>query len=161
MKPHERHRVNTEISDFAEILKAQDGFDPPVVVGGHAVNLWSAYFLASGVNELTEFIPFTSKDLDLVGTGGLLERLHKSLKGTIIRSEPRSPVLGRLEIPRKGRGVLTIDVLHTVKGLDAKDLARTMEVQIEGLAAQVLLPHVILKAKIKNSQASRSTTAMM
>jgi hypothetical protein len=71
MKPRERHRVNTEISDFAEILKVQDGFDPPVVVGGHAVNPWSAYFLASGVNELTEFIPFTSKDLDLVGTGGL------------------------------------------------------------------------------------------
>jgi hypothetical protein len=149
MKPDERQRVDTEISDFADILMTQDGFDPPVVVGGHAVNLWSHYFLAGGVKELAKFLPFTSTDLDLVGAGGLLERLHNSLRGTITRSEPRSPVLGRLEIPRKGRGVLIIEVLHTVKGLDAKDLARTMEVRIEGLAAQVLLPHLILKAKIE------------
>jgi len=142
--------METEIYDFAEILAPQDGYEPPVVVGGHAVNLWSGYYLDAGVGELAAFMPFTSKDLDLIGSAGLLDRLHILLKGTITRSEPRSPVLGRLEAPRKQGGVLTIEVLHTVKGLDAKDLARTMEVRIGGVAAQVLLPHLILKAKIEN-----------
>jgi len=149
--PDESSRIDTDISEFADILMPQDGSAQPVVVGGHAVNLWCAYFMASGVAELAAFVPFTSKDLDLVGTADLLDRLYKSHKGKLTRSEPRSPVVGRLDVPRKGGGTLRIEVLHTVRGLDGKDLARTMELRIEGVAAQVLLPHLILKAKIENS----------
>jgi len=149
--PDESCGIETDISEFSGILMPKDGTDPPVVVGGHAVNLWSDYFLAGGINELACYVPFTSKDLDLLGTPGLLNRLHESHQGKLTRSEPRSPVIGRLEIPRKGGGILRLEVLHTVKGLNAKDLTRTMELRIEGMAAQVLLPHLILKAKIENS----------
>jgi len=148
--PARGSRTETNLSEFAGILAPQDGCDPPVVVGGHAVNLWSEYFLAKGMRELSGYVPFTSKDLDLVGSTGLLERLHKSLKGTLTRSKPRSPVLGRLEVARPGGGVLLIEVLHTVYGLNPQDLARTIELRIDGVAARVLLPHLILKAKIEN-----------
>lgn len=144
-------REETEISDFADILAPRQDCDTPVVVGGHAVNLWSHYYMHKGVSELRCYRPFTSKDLDLVGTAGLLERLHLQLKGNLKRSEPRSPVLGRIESPRPGGGVLSVEVLHTVKGLNSKDLGRTMDLVIDELEARVLLPHLALKAKIENA----------
>lgn len=143
--------VETHVADFADILLPMDGSDPPIVVGGHAVNLWSEYFLARDVKELLGYLPFTSKDLDLVGSLGLLNRLHETHKGKLSRSEPRSPVLGRIDVEREGGGLLRVEVLHAVKGLDAKDLARTMEVGVGQVVARVLLPHLILKAKIENS----------
>lgn len=152
INPDDSGRREVDISEFAGILRPLDGSDPPVIVGGHAVNLWSGYYLTGGVAELAGYMPFTSKDLDLVGSAGLLDRLNRSHKGKLTRTEPRSPVIGRLDVPRKGGGFLRIEVLHTVKGLNAKDLARTMELKIEGMTARVLLPHLILKAKIENSQ---------
>lgn len=142
----------TRILEFSEIITPKEGCEAPVVVGGHAVNIWSEYYLAKGEKALASYMPFTSKDLDLLGSVGLLEQLHQSHKGTMSRSEPRSPVLGRLDLPRENGGVLRIEVLHSVKGLDAKDLARAMELKIDGATARVLLPQLILKAKIENAE---------
>lgn len=122
-----------------------------MIVGGHAVNLWSMYFLANGVAGLARYLPFTSKDLDLVGTMDLLDRLHLRLKGKLTRSEPRSPVLGRLVIPSASGNELTIEVLHTVKGLDFKELGRTIDLQTGGVFGRVLIPQLVLKAKIENA----------
>ncbi len=44
-----------------------------------------------------------------------------------------------------------IEVLHTVYGLGPRDLRRTVEVEVGGMAARTLLPHIILKAKLANS----------
>ena len=144
-------REETDISDFADILVSGDDSDPPVVVGGHAVNMWSHYYMHKGMSELSRYLPFTSKDLDLVGSAGLLERIHLQTKGNLRRSEPRSPVLGRIEVPRSGGGVLLVEVLHTVKGLSFKELGRTMDLVVDNLKARVLLPHLVLKAKIENA----------
>jgi hypothetical protein len=86
----------TRIEEFASVLAPVDGSDKPVLVGGHAANLWSQHFLVLGRKELAAFMPFTSKDLDLIGTGELLQRLWVSLKGEMKMSEPRSPVVGRV-----------------------------------------------------------------
>lgn len=101
-------RVETDISEFADIFALGDDCEPPVVVGGHAVNMWGHYYMHRGMSELCGYLPFTSKDLDLVGTAGLLDRLHLRLRGNLKRSEPRSPVLGRIELPRPGGGVLLV-----------------------------------------------------
>lgn len=152
MIPLEPDRApDTTVEDFAAFVRPTEGEEPPIIVGGHAVNLWSEYFLARHVQELLGFLPFTSKDLDLVGTVGLLDRLHATHQGKLSRSEPRSPVLGRLDIEREGGRLLRVEVLHSVKGLDAKDLARTMEVAVGQVVARVLMPHLVLKAKIENS----------
>ena len=142
----------TTVADFAAFVRPREGEDPPVIVGGHAVNLWSEYFLARDVKELLAYLPFTSKDLDLVGSLGLLDRLHETHKGKLSRSEPRSPVLGRIDVEREGGGFLRVEVLHSVKGLDSKDLGRTMEVGVGQVVARVLMPHLVLKAKIENSE---------
>jgi len=143
---------DTRVADFAEFVRPKEGEEPPIVVGGHAVNLWSEYFLAREVKELLGYLPFTSKDLDLVGTLGLLDRLHETHQGKLSRSEPRSPVLGRIDVKREGGGFLRVEVLHTVKGLDTKDLGRTMEVRVGEVVARVLMPHLVLKAKIENAE---------
>lgn len=92
------------------VLMPTDGSEPPVVVGGHAASLWSLYFLSKGISELARYLPFTSKDLDLVGTMDLLERLQREMKGMLVMSPPRSPVLGRLEVLREDGGILRIEV---------------------------------------------------
>ena len=143
--------LESEIGDFAEILRPVDATEPPVIVGGHAAGLWSRYFLSRGVTELSEFLPFRSKDLDLVGTMELLDNLHRRFKGRLLRSEPRSPVFGRLDIPQSGGGFLRVEVLHTVLGLDAKDMKRTVDIDVAGIVARIPLPHLVLKAKLANS----------
>lgn len=67
MNPSPEPRPETRVADFAEILSPSDGSEPPVIVGGHAVNLWAMYFLSGGVDELADYQPFTSKDLDGMG----------------------------------------------------------------------------------------------
>lgn len=151
MNPQRESPLESEISDFSEIIRGEDGKAQPVIVGGHAAGLWSRYYLAMGVSELSEFLPFLSKDLDLVGTMELLERLQQRVKGKLLRSEPRSPVFGRLDIPQPGGGFLRVEVLHTVLGLDQDDLNRTMNIEANGVVGRVPLPHLVLKAKIANS----------
>ena len=87
MNPRPDSPLESEISDFAEIISGEDGMVPPVIVGGHAAGLWSRYYLAMGVSELSEFLPFLSKDLDLVGSMEFLEGLQRRVKGTLLRSE--------------------------------------------------------------------------
>jgi hypothetical protein len=81
MNPEPGKRPETHIADFSDVLSCPNGDDPPVIVGGHAVNLWATYFLSHDEDALSKYLPFTSKDLDLVGTWDLLERLHQRLKG--------------------------------------------------------------------------------
>ena len=151
MKPPRESPLESEISEFSEIIRGADGETPPVIVGGHAAGLWSRYYLMRGVSELSQFLPFRSKDLDLVGNMKLLENLQQRVSGKITRSEPRSPVFGRLDIPQPSGGFLRVEVLHTVLGLNQSDLDRTLNIEVDGIVGRVPLPHLILKAKIANS----------
>jgi hypothetical protein len=149
MNPDLPLQTDTEISDFAEILA--EGAEPPVVVGGHAVGIWARYFLEKGVRELAEFLPFRSKDLDLIGTMTLLTRLHQRFRGVMTRSEPRSPVIGRLDLPCGAKGLLRVEVLHMVQGLDSAELQRTVDLRAGDVVARVPLVQLVLKAKIANA----------
>jgi len=140
----------TEPGDFSDVFVPEEGLEPLVLVGGHAVNLWALYFVASGTLEMEEFKPFTSKDLDLVGTREHLEALHQRLKGEIWYSEPRSPVIGRLQLPLPS-GPRTVDILHTVRGLDSSEIRRHVDLVVNGIAIAVIFPQLVLKAKIVNS----------
>jgi hypothetical protein len=40
MKPERESPLESEIGDFAEILRPLDDSEPPVIVGGHAAGLW-------------------------------------------------------------------------------------------------------------------------
>ena len=142
---------DTDIADFAEVLSEIGGEGEAVVVGGHAAGLWARYYLNRGVEELAGHLPFLSKDLDVVGTVRHLEALHHRFRGKLSRSEPRSPVIGRLDLDRLAGGTLRVEVLHMVLGLDAKDLARAVTIDAGPVSARVPLVHLVLKAKIANA----------
>jgi hypothetical protein len=58
----------TELEEYLTLLQQRDGQGRPfVIVGGHAVNFWAKLHLEREP-ALREFLPFTSKDLDVIGT---------------------------------------------------------------------------------------------
>ncbi|MCF7676398.1 MAG: hypothetical protein K9N23_06600 [Akkermansiaceae bacterium] len=56
-----------------------------------------------------------------------------------------------MEIPQPGGGFLRVEVLHTVLGLKARDLRRTVDVEVAGVVGRIPLPHLVLKAKLANA----------
>lgn len=75
---------------------------------------------------LARFAPFTSKDADIFGKDCDLAIAVATAAGWQFRSnpEPRSPVLGAI-VMTKGGTELQVDVLRSVTGLAADDLAET------------------------------------
>ncbi len=58
----------TGLEPFRSVLTQRDATGRPfVIVGGQAANIWAAYYLPREPRLQAHF-PFTSKDLDLVGT---------------------------------------------------------------------------------------------
>jgi hypothetical protein len=63
---HSRNR--TELDHFLAVLtQTDDDGQPFIVVGGHAANYWAKLYF-SREPRLHSHLPFTSKDLDLIGT---------------------------------------------------------------------------------------------
>ena len=54
-------------ADFSAIIS---GDDPPLIVGGQAVNIWAELYVGAAP-ELAEFEPFMSRDADILGTRAL------------------------------------------------------------------------------------------
>jgi hypothetical protein len=74
---HPRNR--TELDDFLAVLtQAGDDGKPFIVVGGHAVNFWAKLYLPREP-KLKEYLPFTSKDLDVIGTEVSAKRVAQAL----------------------------------------------------------------------------------
>lgn len=112
----------TEVRDFGLVLGTAVEGELPLLVGGHAVNLWAWFFRSRIGKALDQWLPLTSKDLDLVGTVALLDDLKSRFGGIYRLSGPRSPVVGQLVV-RIGGKDLKIDILKDVFGLSPKDLA--------------------------------------
>lgn len=139
-----------------ETTRPQD-FDPifsqgVVIVGGHAVNLWASFYADRGDPALAGFAPFTSKDADIFLQDRDLALAVAATAGWMFRSnpEPRSPVLGAI-VMKRGDVELQVDVLRSVTGLTADDLAATESITFaNGKSYSVPAPDVMLKAKLAN-----------
>jgi hypothetical protein len=58
----------TELEEYLTLLQQRDvQGNPFVIVGGHAVKFWAKLHLGRAP-ALREFLPFTSKDLDVTGS---------------------------------------------------------------------------------------------
>ncbi len=70
----------SEARDFGEILNQRVQGHLPLVVGGHAVNIWALIYKERIHSELVRenLLPLTSKDLDLYGVRELLEELNSA-----------------------------------------------------------------------------------
>jgi hypothetical protein len=103
----------SEVQDFREVLSNPIDGQLPLLVGGHAVNLWSLFYRDRIGREMDQWLPLTSKDLDLFGTLALLEGMKSRFGSRYRLSGPRSPVVGQLVVTLAGID-RQIDVLRGV-----------------------------------------------
>ena len=67
----------TTVSEYAVVLRAAESLPTPqVIIGGQAVSIWAERYLP-GEPELGKYLPFTSKDLDLLGNKSDLDQLAR------------------------------------------------------------------------------------
>lgn len=71
----------SEVHDFKGILSNSIDGCLPLLVGGHAVNLWALIYLEHIGTDLDRWLPLTSKDLDLFGRIALLDEMKKRFGG--------------------------------------------------------------------------------
>lgn len=81
---------SSEVGDFKEILSMPLDGQLPLLVGGHAVNLWAIVYQERIGRGLDKWLPLISKDLDLVGTVDLLDAMKKNFGGDMRLSGPQS-----------------------------------------------------------------------
>jgi hypothetical protein len=104
---------------------------------------------------ISEFIPLTSKDLDLLGNTADLYLIARELRTSPMRAEPGgpSPVVGVVEFVTPSGMRARIEVLFAIYGLNNNDLLEEVaEVLNPQLGLKVRLPHPLacLKAKTHN-----------
>jgi hypothetical protein len=116
----------TELDDFLAVLtQPDDAGQPFVVVGGHAVNYWAKLYLAREP-RLHSHLPFTSKDLDVIGSEAGARRVAQAL-GWQYSPPPvgGGPVQGVITSGAAEK-TLTVEFLWEIKGVPHE--------QIEGFA---------------------------
>lgn len=144
----------SEVHDFREILSNPVDGELPLLVGGHAVNLWALSYQERIGWEMDRWRPLTSKDLDLFGTLALLDAMKRRFGGEYRLSGPRSPVVGQLVVNLAGVD-RQIDVLRKIVGLHRDELAgESVTLQIrtgeETHSVRVIPAVTLLQAKIAN-----------
>lgn len=145
---------SSRVEDYRVVLMAPgpDGL-PRVIVGGQAVNVWAERYLAAEP-RLADYLPFTSKDLDLLGDAHDLDRLAV-LTGWRKRAALRRvfiPSAGALEMPRDGQPPVKIEILKRIYGIATEDVLRTaVLVERSGLRLRVIDPITLLQAKTENA----------
>jgi len=148
-------RAQTTLADYRRVLALQNSQGQAfVVVGGQAANVWGDFYLEAEPG-IAEFMPLTSKDLDVLGDTADLYNIARELNTSPIRSEPGgpSPVVGVVEFVTPSGTRTRIEVLYATYGLNNKDLLDDVaEVWNPELGLRVRLPHPLacLKAKTHN-----------
>lgn len=133
---------------FADILNSPER---PLIVGGQAVNVWAEYF-APRNPQVAALRPFVSKDADIYADRATAEKIAAAT-GWQIRffHEPRTIAVAVLTQETPAAGTLTVEVLRSVRGLTARELADADVVELRpGQSCRIPSPIRLLKAKLAN-----------
>jgi hypothetical protein len=136
--------------DILEVLRAVAQTDC-LVIGGQAVNLWSERY-EKPEPPWTELKPFTSLDLDLLGS-----RRDVLAAASLLHAKPLLPVpgentvnAGKLTVAL-GREELDIDVVHTANGINTQEAVETAPLLVyRDLRLRVLHPVLCIESKTVN-----------
>jgi hypothetical protein len=143
-------RPATAFSDVADVVSVKTDDQLPMVVGGHAVNIWALAYSSRLGLQLQSYAPFTTKDLDLWGPKKILDSLAQKYGVEITLSPPRSPGIGYVVIPR-GNLQLKVELLTGVRGIRQIEEQNGVQLTILGTKVRVLDAISCLKAKIVNA----------
>jgi hypothetical protein len=138
------------VAEILDVVREDIHPIPAVVVGGQAVNLWATVYLNRVREELAPLMPLVSKDLDLYGDKRILENLAKKFGVEPAYSEPRTPGIGYVLIPRE-KGSLKVELLRSVHGLRKIESFQVVRLAIGGADVRVLDAISCLRAKIANA----------
>jgi len=141
------------LSDFASIVA---GEDPPLIVGGQAVNLWCLAFEKlepKAFELLRQFAPFVSKDCDVFGDRALLARLrYKSgLKAREYKFGCATCCVGFLYAADDPDQTPIVEVLSRVHGLSSGEIGEGQPVVLDKVWYRTMNPLQLLKAKLANA----------
>ncbi|HEY3763231.1 MAG TPA: hypothetical protein VGN23_15905 [Verrucomicrobiae bacterium] len=151
-------RPGTGLEPFETVLTQRNGQGQPfVIVGGQAANIWAAYYLPHEP-RLEMHFPFTSKDLDLIGTGAEAAQVAEAIGWYL--SAPAfggGPVEAVLSSQPQGAG-LKVEFLREIKGVPHETVmayARENVVRVAGgntpQRVRVLDPVLLMAGKIRNA----------
>lgn len=127
-------------AEFAAIIA---GDDPPLLVGGQAVNIWAELFVEAAP-ELAEFEPFVSRDADIFGTRSLAAALAVRAGWDCRTAKPETVTAAILVKSASDGSSLVVEVLDEVNGLTDADLTLHAVVEARtGERYRVLSPLVM------------------
>lgn len=148
----------TELRQYLALLQQRDGAGQPfIIVGGHAANFWAEFYSEREPRPKAS-LPFTSKDLDIIGTESDARRVASAI-GWHLSPPPvgGGPVQAVLISEPEGTG-LAVEFLSEIKGVSHEsivDNARVGVVQIpttgEAVTVRVLDPVLLFAGKIRNA----------
>jgi hypothetical protein len=124
-----------------------------VVVAGQAVNFWADRYLADEP-ELAAFRPFTSRDLDLLGTIAnayrLAEEAHSKVEQLRKRKSGASPVVANVSVAT-GNIIRSVQFLRSVRGVTNTEITENAIPFRRGeVTVYFADPITTLKAKLHN-----------
>lgn len=140
---------------LASILQLSDG---AFIVGGQALNIWAERY--SGVAELNDFGPYTSKDIDYFGHRDAAAKLAEAIGGRlrIPNMDDATPQSAIVEATIDGHDI-EIDFLTHVLGVDDAGLKKSavniiLQVRtVEGigeLKVPIMHPFHCLQSRVAN-----------
>lgn len=151
-------RPRVELEQYLAILAQRDSAGELfIIVGGHAVNFWALFYL-SRESRLRASLPFTSKDLDLIGTKDDAARVAANIGWHFcLPPVAGGPVEAVLSAAPGGQG-LKVEFLREIKGVRheaivayARETAISSPDGKEQFSVRVLDPVLLLAGKIRNA----------
>jgi len=160
--------THLDLEDVIAVASVLGLSDDAFIVGGQASNLWAERY-ATRAEELWDYGPFTSKDVDYYGHRKAATKLANAFNGKVLfpnldQSTVNSAVV---EVTVNGK-LIVIDFIHSVLGVKSRDL-RASELVVRArlpdrttLIIPILHPIACLKSRVANvlNPALRRTDAV-
>ena len=123
-----------------------------VVVGGHAVNAYAELY-SPRIPELADFLPFVSKDADLLGTLeegiALAAQLELPWRKNPTKGGMRGLCLGSIAMPFDLEA--KVEVLGQINGAKREEVQATaLALELNGMRFRIINPFLLYEAKGSN-----------
>jgi hypothetical protein len=137
------------LSDVLPLLDKISGDDSVTVIGGQALNFWAE----QSYEECADFAPFTSDDLDFMGSASAAANAASRWGGRLLlpaKFDP-APVNAAVEVSFAGKK-RQVQFLNDVFGLGATEAKKSsQQVEVTGVKFLVLDPVACLESRVHNA----------